>query len=166
MRPSIDQTTGLVGGALGLTFGGALASLVVRSDSILAFLSIAPIWLVLYPISALIGYDLATRGGGAGDGLLLRLGGYSIAVAAAHAVMAVAVAVFIIADIDGDSPAWYVLYALSAGPAVPARAAALRVGRGFHVPPGALLGASAVLVLLAWLASFLIAATAVSGIDS
>ena len=165
VRRPIDQT-GVVGGGLGLVLAGALATLVVRSDSTLAFLLIAPIWLVLYPVSALIGYDLGTRGGGAGEGLLLRLGGYSIAVAAAHAAMAVAVAVLVIADIDGDSRVWYVLYGLCAAPAIPARAVALRVGREFHVPLGALMGASAVLVVVAWFASFVVLAAASTGIDS
>ena len=165
VRRPIDQT-GVVGGGLGLVLAGALATLVVRSDSTLAFLLIAPIWLVLYPVSALIGYDLGTRGGGGHDRLLLRLGDYSIAVAAAHAAMAGAVAVLAIADIDGDSRVWYALYASCAAPAIPARAVALRVGREFHVPPGALLGASAVLVLLAWFVSFIVLAAATAGIDS
>lgn len=150
---------------MGLALAGALATLVVRSDGTLAFLSIAPIWLMLYPVSALIGYDLGTRGGGAGDGLPLRLGGYSVAVAAVHAAMAVAVAVLVIADVDGDPRVWYVLYALCAAPAIPARALAMRMGREFHVPAGALVGASAVLVV-AWLVSFVVVAAASTGVDS
>ncbi len=98
------RVVGLLGAAIGVAAAGALASLVVRTRGTLPFLLIAPIWLVLYPISPLIGYDLATLGAGEDDDLQLRLGGYSVAVAAAHVAMALVVAGLAIADLDGDSP--------------------------------------------------------------
>ncbi len=162
------RVVGLLGAAIGVAAAGALASLVVRTRGTLPFLLIAPIWLVLYPISPLIGYDLATLGAGEDDDLQLRLGGYSVAVAAAHVAMALVVAGLAIAEVDGDASLWVVLYALCVCPAIPARIAAMRMARRLHVPAGALLGASIVLAFLGWLASVLVLALAasVSGIET
>ncbi len=160
------RRTGIVGGAIGLALAGGLATVVVRTRGTLPFLFIAPIWLVLYPASPLIGYDLATREAGDDDGLLLRLGGYAVAVAAAHVVTALVIAGLAIADLDGDSPIWVVLYALCVCPAIAARIAAMRLAVRLHVPAGALLGASIALVFLGWLLSVLVLAASTTWVES
>ena len=157
---------GLVGAAIGLVSAGALASLVILTDTSVGNALGAPIWMLLYPLSALIGYDLATKGGDAGDGPLLWLGGYSIAVAAAHLAMAAGVAVCVAAGIEGQSPLWYVAFAMCVTATVPARIAAVRLGREFYVSPWALMAASFVILLLAWIAFFITMSFYLERIDS
>ena len=155
-----------MGGTIGLVLAGALASLVILTDTSVGNALGAPIWMLLYPLSALIGYDLATKGGDAGDGPLLWLGGYSIAVAAAHMAMAAGVAVCVATGIEGQSPLWYVAFALCVGATVPARIAAVRLAREFYVSPWALLAASFVILLLAWIAFFIVMGFYLERIDS
>ena len=157
---------GLVGATIGLVLAGALASLVTRTDTSVGNALGAPIWMLLYPLSGLIGYDLATKGGDAGDGPLLRLGGYSIAVAAAHLAMVAGVAVCVAAGIEGQSPLWYAAFAMCVGATVPARIAAVRLGREFYVSPWALMAASFVILLLAWIAFIIVMGFYLERIDS
>ena len=156
-------TPGLVGAGVALVLVGAFASLVLVTDTSLGNTFGWPIWLVLYPLSPLIGYDLATRGGVAGDGGLLRLGGYSVAVAAAHLTMALALAVCVAADLDGWSPLWNWALASCIVAAVPARTVAVRRGRGLH---GAPLGAAGFIFLIAWIVFFVAAGFELSRADS
>ncbi len=68
--------------------------------------------------------------------------------------------------IVGDSRIWFVLYALCVCPAIPARIAAVQLGRRLHIPPGALLGGSIAQVFLVWSTSVLVVAASASRIDS
>lgn len=145
---------------------GALASVAIRAGTTAANSLAAPIFLVLYPLSAVIGYDLAAGERDTAGGALERLGGYAIAIAAAHVAIALSVAICVAAHVDGDSSLWYVLYAPCVVAAGPARAAALRLGRGFSIPGGALVGASLVILVLAWLTFFVAMGAYMTYIDA
>ena len=149
----IDHT-GLVGAGVGLVLAGALAALVVTTDTSLGNTVGWFIWLVLYPLSPLIGYDLATRRSGATEEPLLRAGGYAVAVAAAHLAMAAGIAVCAALDLDSHSPLWMVLVALGVVVVAPARALALRAGRGLRGGGWALMGVAVLVLLGAWLVFF------------
>ena len=146
--------TGLVGAGAGLALVGALAALVVTTDTSLGNTVGWPIWLVLYPLSPLIGYDLATRRSGANEEPLLLAGGYAVAVAAAHLAMAGGIAVCVALDLDSHSPLWMVLVALGVVVVAPARALALGAGRGLRGGGWALMGVAVLVLLGAWLVFF------------
>ena len=150
MAPRIDQT-GLVGAGVGLALVGALAALVVVTDTSLGNAVGWFIWLVLYPLSPLLGYDLATRGAGLAGGPVLRAGGYSVALAVAHLAVAVGVAVGAGAGLDGRSPLWFFLVALCVVVVAPARAVAVRATRGLRGGGWALVGVAVFFLLTAWL---------------
>jgi len=139
---------GLAGAGVGLVLAGALAALVVMTETTLGNSVGWFIWLVLYPLSPLLGYDLAT--GGQGDGPLLRVGGYSVALATAHLAVAVGVALGAGADLDGRSPLPTVLLIASIVVVPPARGAATRVARGLRGGGWALIGAAAFTLVVAW----------------
>lgn len=149
----IDHT-GLVGAGAGLALVGALAALVVITDTSLGNTVGWFIWLVLYPLSPLLGYDLATRGAGATDGPLLGAGGYAVAVAAAHMAMAAGIAVSAAVDFDDRSPLWMVVVALCVVVVAPARALAVRAGRGLRGGGWALMGVAVLILLAAWVVFF------------
>lgn len=127
---------------MGLVLAGALAALVAVTDTSLGNTVGWPIWLVLYPLSPLLGYDLASRGGSAAGGPLLRAGGYSVAVAAAHLAMAAGIAVCSGVDLEGRSPFWMVVLALCVVVVAPARGIAVRAVRGLRGGGWALMGAA------------------------
>ena len=151
--PRIDHT-GLVGAGVGLVLVGALAALVVTTDTSLGNTVGWFVWLVLYPLGPLLGYDLATRGAGATAGPLLRAGGYSVAVAAAHLAMAAGISVGAAVDLDGRSPLWMVLVAVGVVVVAPARALAVRAGRGLRGGGWALMGIAVFILLVAWVVFF------------
>ena len=163
LAPRIDQT-GLVGAGVGLVLVGAMAALVVVTETSLGNTVGWPIWLVLYPLSPLLGYDLATRGRNGGGPLLA--GGYSVAVAAAHGVMAAAIAVCIGVDLDGRSPFWMVAPALCVVVVAPARAVAVRAARGLRGGGWALIGVAAFILLMAWIVYAIAAGFWLARIDS
>lgn len=148
--PRVDQT-GLVGAGVGLVLVGALAALVSITDTPLGNAVGWFIWLVLYPLSPLLGYDVATRGAGGTGGPLLRAGGYSVAVAVAHLAVAVGIAVGAAAGLDGRSPLWFFLVALCVVVVVPARALGIRATRGLRGGGWALMGVAVFFLLMAWI---------------
>ena len=165
LAPRIDQT-GLVGAGAGLVLVGALAALVVVTDTSLGNTVGWFIWLVLYPLSPLLGYDLATRGGSEAGGPLLRAGGYSVAVSTAHLVMAVGIAVSTAVVFDDRSPLWMVVVALFVVVVAPARAVAVRAGRGLRGAGWALMGGAVLILLAAWVVFFVAASSWMARIDS
>ena len=161
----IDHT-GLVGAGIGLVLVGALAALVVTTDTSLGNTVGWFIWLVLYPLGPLLGYDLATRSAGATGGPLLRAGGYSVAVAAAHLAMAAGIAVCAAVDLDGRSPLWAIVLALCVVVVAPARALALRAARGLRGGGWALMGVALFILLAAWIVYFVTIGFWLARIDS
>lgn len=139
---------------MGLVLVGALAALVVTTDTSLGNSVGWLIWLVLYPLSPLLGYDLATRGATSPDGPLLRAGGYSVAVASAHLAMAAAIAVAAGVDLEGRSPLWVIMLALCVVVVAPARGAAVRAVRGLRGGGWALMGVAVFILLAAWILYF------------
>ena len=160
-----DLTAGFVGAGVGFALVGALAALVVTTDTSLGNSVGWFIWLVLYPLSPLLGYDLATRGAN-GEGPLLRAGGYSVAVAAAHLAMAVGIAVCVGTGVDGRSALWTVALAFCVVVVAPARIVAVRAVRGLHGGGWALMGAAGFLLLMAWIVYFVAFGFWISRIDS
>lgn len=159
--------TGPVGAAIGLVLSGALFVLLDRTRS-----SEPALWwflalIVLYPVGAVVGYDLARRGGPlAGDGPLARVGGYAGALAGAHVFIAASFVLGVGLGLPGRSPYWAMAYAACVvGAAGGWQAAALAGGRYF-VPPGALIGGSVVVLVMAWIAYFIAAGALLSRIDS
>ena len=156
-----------MGAGVGLVLAGALAALVVTTDTSLGNTVGWFIWLVLYPLSPLLGYDLATRGGGGGaDGPLLRAGGYAVAVAAAHLAMAAGIAVCIGIDLDGRSPVWPVVLALCVIVVGPARAVAVKAASGLRGGGWALTGVAMFILLAAWILYFVTFSFWIGRIDS
>ena len=145
---------------------GALAALVVVTDTPLGNTVGWPLWLVLLPLSPLLGYDLATREESRVDGPLLRMGGYAVAVAAAHMVIAAGMAVQVGVDLDGRSPLWLLTPALCVVVVAPARAVAIRTARGLRGGGWALMGAAALILLMAWILYMVAAGYWLSRIDS
>lgn len=154
-----------MGAGVGLVLVGAMAALVVVTETSLGNTVGWPIWLVLYPLSPLLGYDLATRGRN-GGGPLIRAGGYSVAVAAAHVVMAAGIAVCIGVDVDRRSPLWMIVPAFCVVVVAPARAAAIRAARGLRGGGWALMGAAAFMLLMAWIVYAMAAGFWLARIDS
>jgi hypothetical protein len=148
--PRVGQT-GLVGAGVSVVLVGALAALVVITDTSSGNAVGWFIWLVLYPLSPLLGYDLATRGAGGPGGPVLRAGGYSEALAVAHLAVAVGIAVGAAAGLHGRSPLWFFLVALCVVVVAPARALGIRVTRGLRGGGWALLGVAVFFLLMAWL---------------
>ena len=155
-----------MGAGVGLVLVGALAALVVVTNTSLGNTVGWFIWLVLYPLSPLVGYDLATRGAGATDGSQLRAGGYAVAVAAAHLAMAAGIAVCIGVDLEGRSPVWMVVLALCVLVVTPARAVAVRAARGLRGGGWALMGAAVIILLAAWILYFVAFSFWIARVDS
>ena len=169
MRPPIDHTRleGLLGAAVGLVLSGALVSAVDRLEDsepgALWFLG----WIVVYPLGAVVGYDLATRGRAFRDhGPLTRVGGYAVALAGAHVFIAALFAVGVGFGLADRSPLFTFAYVVCVVGAGLGRMAALRLASGFHVPAGALIGGSVALLLMSWIAYIIAAGAYLSRIDS
>jgi hypothetical protein len=165
-RPQRIDHTGLAGAGVGLALAGALAALVVTTDTSLGNRVGWFIWLVLYPLSPLIGYDLATRRAGATEEPLLLAGGYAVAVAAAHLAMAAGIAVCAALDLDSHSPLWMMVLALCVVVVAAARAVAVRAANGFRGGGWALMGAAAFILLMAWVVYLVAAGFWLARIDS
>ncbi len=171
IRPPNDQTlgrlSGLLGAAIGLVLSGALVTALERLEDNepgpLMFL----VWLVLYPIGSVVGYDLAVGGGLLVDhGPMVRVGAYGAALAGAHVAIAGGLAVCVGFGVDGDSPAFAVAYALCVVGAFLGRTIAARLATGFSVPPAALIGGAAITLLLALFADAAAFGAYLSRIDS
>ena len=90
----------MVGATTGVVLVTGLVAVVGATETTLAAVLWVPLALLLYPLSAVVGYDLATGGGmGAGEGAWLRAGGYAVALATAHAAYAAGAAIGVAADL-------------------------------------------------------------------
>lgn len=124
-------------------------------------------WLVVYPVGAVAGYDLAARGGSIRDqGALVRVGSYAGALAGAHVAIAAAFAAGVSLGLPGRSPFFTVAYAMCVAGAALGRVAAVRLVNGFSVPAPALIGGSLVILVMAWIAYAIAAGAHLSRIDS
>ena len=158
---------GLLGAAVGLTLTGALVTLVARLEDA----GPGPLWfagwIVLYPIGAVAGYDLAARGGALGDGpFLLRAGGLAMALAGAHVWVAATFAIGTWAGVPGWSTFWAVAYAACVAGAAAGRAGAVRLADGYQATPGMLVAVAVVVILLAWLVDFIVLGIQLARVDS
>ena len=147
---------------MGLVLAAGLAALAALTGSWLGLLA----WVVLYPVSPLLGYDLAVHAGASSDGAVLRAGGYAAAVAAANAAMAASVAVCLGAGLDDRSPLCWMAFVLAPLVGAPARAVAVGFGRGIRGSGWALIGSAVLVTLLAWITVIVAAGFALSRIDS
>ena len=167
MRPPVDQALGLVGAAIGVVLVTGLVAALDPGDGAFAAILWAPLALLLYPLSAVLGYDLATGGGdAAGAGGLLRVGGYAVAVATAHAAVAAGMAVGVAADLHRDSGLWIVPVLLCWAAAAAGRLAAVRLARTQYLSPAALIPAALVILCLAWWGFYAAMFTNMDRIDS
>ena len=123
--------------------------------------------IVVYPLGAVIGYDLGTRGGSMRDhGAMMRVGGYAVALAGAHVFIAATYGAGVILNMAGRSPFFTVAYAMCVAGAGLGWMAAVRLANGFSVPAAALIGGSVVTILMAWIAFLIAAGAHLSRIDS
>jgi hypothetical protein len=130
-----------------------------------------PLWflslLVLYPVGAVAGYDLASGGGGlAYEGPLVRAGALALALAGAHVWIAATYIVGVLFDSPGRSTFWAVAYVTCVAGGALGRWAAVRMAATFTVTPGMLVAIGVVVVLLAWMIDFAAFSIVLSRTDS
>jgi hypothetical protein len=169
MRPPIDQTVGLVGAAIGLVLVGALVLLNGRVENHLTDVLGLPLNFLIYPVAALLGHDLATRGGPlAGAGALGHVGGYFTAAAVADLAVAAGVIAGVALDVPPSSGASYYngVFVLSVGPALLGRMGGARLLLRHDARPAALIAGSVFAMFLALVGLSMAVVTYVVRVDS